>query len=225
MVADYDRDGKLDLYVTRTCPPGNLSWLQGRSNDAKGNLLFRNLGDWKFEDVTKKSGTRGGYRSTFTAAWLDADNDGWPDLYVPNEFGDGVLLVNNRDGTFRPQPLSDRPADFGTMGLAVGDIDNDGRIDIYCANMYSKAGTRVIGNLKPDTYPPPVMEKFRRFVAGSQLHLNKGEFKFDHVGAEKQLASVGWAYGPVLADLDGDGFLDVYATAGFISRDRDKPDG
>lgn len=225
LVADYDRDGKLDLYVTRSGAPGNLSWLQGRSDDAKGNRLYRNLGDWKFEDVTKKSGTRGGYRSSFTAAWLDANDDGWPDLHVPNEFGDGVLLVNNGDGTFKPHPLSDRPADFGTMGLAVGDVDNDGRIDIYSANMYSKAGTRVIGNMKPDSYPPKVMEKLRRFVAGSQLHLNKGEFKFEQVGAEKQLASVGWAYAPVLADLDGDGFLDVYATAGYISRDRNKPDG
>ena len=225
VVADYDRDGKVDLYLTRTGPPGNLSWLQGRSDDAKGNRLFRNLGDWKFEDVTKKTGTRGGYRSTFTAAWLDANDDGWPDLHVPNEFGDGVLLLNGGDGTFKPQALADRPADFGTMGLAVGDVDNDGRIDIYCANMYSKAGTRVIGNMKPDAYPPSVMDKFRRFVAGSQLHLNQGDGKFVQVGAEKQLASVGWAYGPALADLNGDGFLDVVATAGYISRDRSKPDG
>lgn len=225
VVADYDRDGRLDLYLTRTGPPGNLSWLQGRSNGALGNRLMRNLGDWKFEDATKRSGTRGGYRSSFTAGWLDADGDGWPDLFVPNEFGDAVLLVNNRDGTFRPHTLADRPVDFGTMGLALGDVDNDGRIDIYCANMYSKAGTRVIGNMKPDAYPPAVMEKLRRFVAGSQLHLNKGGLSFEHVGAEKQLASVGWAYGPALADLDGDGFLDVYATAGYISVDRTKPDG
>jgi hypothetical protein len=224
VTADYDRDGKLDLYFTRSGPPGNMSWLESRAN-GQGNRLFRNLGDWKFEDVTKKSGTRGDSRSTFTAAWLDADDDGWPDLHVPNELGDGVLLVNNRDGTFRPAALSDRPVDFGTMGLAAGDIDNDGRIDLYCANMYSKAGTRVLGNMKPDAYPAPVMEKLRRLVAGSQLHLNKGNLKFENVGAEKQLASVGWAYGAALADLDGDGFLDVYATAGYISRDRDKPDG
>lgn len=225
LVADYDRDGKLDLYMTRTGPPGNLSWLQGRSDDAKGNRLFRNLGDWKFEDVTKKSGTRGGYRSTFTAAWLDANDDGWADLHVPNEFGDGALFINQGNGTFKPQSLADRPADFGTMGLAAGDMDNDGRIDLYCANMYSKAGTRVTGNMKPDAYPPNVMDKFRRFVAGSQLHLNQGDGKFTQVGAEKQLASVGWAYGPALADLDGDGFLDIFATAGYISRDRAKPDG
>ena len=225
LIADYDRDGKLDLYLTRAGPPGNLSWLEGRSNGAQGNLLLRNLGDWKFEDATKKSGTRGDYRSTFTAAWLDANDDGWPDLYVPNEFGDGVLLVNNRDATFKPHPLADRTSDFGTMGLAVGDIDNDGRIDIYSANMYSKAGTRVIGNLKPDAYPPKVMEKLKRLVAGSQLHLNKGDLKFEQAGAQRHLASVGWVYGAALADLDGDGFLDVYATAGYLSRDRDKPDG
>ncbi|HSQ54636.1 MAG TPA: VCBS repeat-containing protein, partial [Gemmata sp.] len=224
VVADYDHDGKLDLYLTRAAPPGNLSWLEGRSNDARGNLLIRNLGNWQFEDVTKKSGTRGGYRSTFTAAWLDANDDGWPDLHVPNEFGDGVLLINNHDGTFKPHSLADHPVDFGTMGLAAGDVDNDGHIDIYCSSMYSKAGTRVIGNLQPDAYPDPVMQKLRRLVAGSQLHLNKGGLKFDHVGVVKQLAAVGWAYGAALADLDGDGFLDIYATAGYMSRDRSKPD-
>lgn len=225
VVADYDRDGRIDLYFTRAGVPGNLSWLEGRSASATGNRLMRNKGDWQFEDATKKSGTRGGYRSTFTAGWFDADNDGWPDLLVPNEFGDAVLYVNNRDGTFKPRALADRPVDFGTMGLALGDVNNDGHIDVYSANMYSKAGTRVIGNMKPDAYPPAVMEKFRRFVAGSQLHLNKGELKFDSVGAEKQLATVGWAYGAALADLDGDGLLDVYATAGYISVDRTKPDG
>jgi hypothetical protein len=225
VVADYDRDGKLDLYLTRTGRPGSRSWLEGKTAESKGNFLFRNKGGWQFEDVTRASGTLGGHRSTFTAAWLDADNDGWPDLHVTNEFGDGVLLVNNRDGTFRPQALSDRPADYGTMGLAVGDVNNDGNIDLYCANMYSKAGSRVIGNLVPGAYPPWVVEKMRRFVAGSQLHLNKGGLKFEQVGPQMQVAAVGWSYGACLADLDNDGWLDVYATAGFVSRDRSKPDG
>jgi hypothetical protein len=223
--ADYDRDGKLDLYVTRAARPRTGAWAEGTSSDSEGNLLFRNLGNWKFQNVTRASGTRGGGRSTFTAAWLDANNDGWPDLYVGNEFGDGQLLVNNRDGTFTGQAMADRPSDFGTMGLAVGDVNNDGNIDVYSANMYSKAGTRVIGNLKPDAYPPPLMEKMRRFVAGSQLHLNRGALKFDQAGPQMQVAAVGWAYGPCLADLDSDGFLDIFATAGYISRDRSKPDG
>jgi VCBS repeat protein len=225
VVADYDRDGRLDLYVTRNCRPGRKSWLEGKSDDSTGNFLFRNKGGWQFEDVTRASGTLGGHRSSFTAAWLDANNDGWPDLHVANEFGDGVLLINNGNGAFTEHALSDRPADYGTMGLAVGDINNDGNIDIYCANMYSKAGTRVIGNLAPDAYPPPVLEKMRRFVAGSQMHLNRGDLKFEQAGKQMQVASVGWAYGACLADLDNDGWLDLYATAGFVSRNRDEPDG
>ncbi len=225
VVADYDCDGKLDLYVTRSAPPGANSWLETQSSRAKGNILFRNKGNWQFANVTQSSGTFGGRRSTFTAAWLDANNDGWPDLHVINEFGDGGLFINNRNGTFTEHSLANSPADFGSMGLAVGDIDNDGNIDIYCANMYSKAGTRVIGNLAPDAYSPAVLEKMRRFVAGSQLHLNKGGLKFDQVGKKMQVASVGWAYGACLADLDNDGWLDIYATAGYLSRDRNEPDG
>jgi HEAT repeat protein len=72
VVADYDRDGKLDLYVTRIGRPGSQSWLDGKSDDPQGNFLFRNKGDWQFEDVSKASGVRGGQRSCFTAAWLDA---------------------------------------------------------------------------------------------------------------------------------------------------------
>lgn len=222
---DFDRDGLIDLYLTRTSPPGNQSWLVGIGDGGQGNRLVRNLGNWQFKDVTAQSGTHGGYKSSFTAAWLDANNDGWPDLHVPNEFGDGELFINQKDGTFMPIHLANHPVDFGTMGLAVGDVNNDGNIDLFCGNMYSKAGTRLIGNLKPDAYPPDVMAKLKKFVTGSELHLNNGDLSFKQVGAEKQVAAIGWSYGPTLADLDGDGFLDIYATAGYISRDRNKPDG
>jgi hypothetical protein len=224
-VADFNRDGKLDLYVTRTGAGKADSWLTGRSGRGDGNHLWRNKGNWQFEDVTAKAGAGGGYRSTFTAVWLDANNDGWPDLYVPNEFGNGVLLVNQHDGTFKEHSLSEGPSDFGTMGVTAGDIDNDGHIDLYMGNMYSKAGTRVIGNLRPDAYPEPILAKMRSFVAGSQLHRNLGGLKFEQKGRAWQLNDCGWAYGPCLADLDNDGWLDLYATAGFVSRDRDKPDG
>ncbi len=225
MVADYDRDGKLDLYATRTGSGTDRSWLEGRSGPDAGNHLFRNKGNWQFEDVTKASGTDGDFRSTFTAVWLDANDDGWPDLHVPNEFGNGVLLENRGDGTFRPHPLGPGPVDFGTMGIAAGDVDNDGRIDLYCANMYSKAGRRIIGNLSSGVYQESVMAQMRRFVAGSQMHLNKEDFRFEQAGERLQVNAVGWAYGPALADLDNDGWLDVFGTAGQISRDRSRPDG
>jgi hypothetical protein len=227
-VADFDRDGRLDLYVTHGGPGKAASWIDGKSGTSRGNQLWRNGGNWQFEDVTAKANAGGGQRSTFSVVWLDANNDGWPDLYVINEFGNGDLLLNQGDGTFREELLVDGPGDFGSMGVTCGDIDNDGNIDLYVANMYSKAGSRVIGNLKPGTYPDSIMATMRQFVAGSQLYRNLGgqeRPRFERLGQKCQVASVGWAYGAALVDLDNDGFLDLYATAGFVSRSRSEPDG
>ncbi len=175
--------------------------------------------------MTGSTGTDGGQRSTFTAIWLDANNDGWPDLYVINEFGNGVLYMNKEGKRFEARSLGEGPLDFGSMGVTAGDLDNDGNIDIYSADMYSKAGARVIGNLRPDTYSPEVMGKLRQFVGGSQMFQNRGNLQFEKVSQKYQVAAVGWAYGPCLADLNNDGFLDLYATAGFMSMTRSEPDG
>src|SRR5262249_25447086 len=141
------------------------SWLSGRAGKPRPNRLWRNLGNWKFEDVTEScGGVDGGGRSTFTALWLAANNDGRPDLHVTTECVHGILYVNQGNGKFRAHPIVDKPADFVTMGAAVGDIDNDGNIDIYSANMYSKAGSRVMSNLRPDAYPPEIMARMRRFI-------------------------------------------------------------
>ncbi len=121
--------------------------------------------------------------------------------------------------------LTDRASDFGSMGLTVGDFNNDGNVDLYVASMYSKSGSRVIGNLRPDAYDATTMRKLQRMVAGSQLYRNNGSLRFEPTGKQLDVVAVGWAYGPTLADLNNDGFLDIHATTGFISRTRDKPDG
>jgi hypothetical protein len=224
-LADFDRDGKVDLYVVQTAPGKADSWLDGRTAAHPGNQLWRNLGNWQFEEVGAASNTLGGGRSVFSAVWLDANDDGWPDLFIPNEFGNGALLVNKRDGTFAEHPIMKGPNDFGTMGLTCGDVNNDGKIDLYLANMYSKTGARIIANLRPNAYPEEIMATMRRFVAGSQLYLNRGDLRFEPVGQAYQMNDVGWAYGPALADLDNDGWLDLFATSGFITADPNEPDG
>ena len=223
-VADYDRDGLVDLYVHRSGGTPT-SWIEDVFDSPIRNLLLRNLGDWKFENVTQRSGTDGGGRVVFSSAWLDANNDLWPDLYVINEFGDGTMYVNQQDGTFDEIDIDSRTADFGSMGITAGDIDNDGRVDLYLGGMYSKAGSRIIGNLPRGIYPEEVVSKLDRLISGSEFYRNDGDLKFRAEAAKLQIHDVGWAWGPTLADFDNDGWLDLFATAGYMSRDRTKPDG
>ncbi|HUG66762.1 MAG TPA: VCBS repeat-containing protein [Pirellulaceae bacterium] len=226
-VADYDRDGLIDIYITRADVSrfNQGSWIDGKSGTAANNQLLRNLGNGKFEDVTKAAGAAGGQRSAFTANWLDANDDGWPDVYVIHEFGTGALLVNQQDGTFSEQQIAEQSDDFGSMGLASGDVDNDGQIDLYVSNMYSKAGNRVMDNLSSKYYDATTMDKLRRMVAGSQLHINRGEGKFAPTENRDDIAAVGWAWGASLVDLNNDGWLDIHAACGFMSKERTKPDG
>jgi hypothetical protein len=224
-VGDYDLDGLVDVYFSYAAPgpmqhAGRTSWIDDDSGEP--NKLYRNLGSFQFEDVTKSAGAAAGSRSTFTSVWLDADDDGWPDIYVINELGSNILLHNERTGRFREVPIG--PAFDGfTMGVAAGDLDGDGRIDLYLANMYSKAGQRIVGNIPTDAYPKELLEKFRRFVSGNILLRNRGHLDF--VESDSGTNAVGWAYGPGLPDLDADGLLDIHSTCGFASFSRDEPDG
>lgn len=223
-VVDFDRDGQMDLYISRR---GGLptSWLEDTKENPATNLLLRNLGNWKFDDVTARSRTGGDARSTFTSLWLNANDDLWPDLYVINEFGDGALYVNQTGNSFHQIDVDETTDDFGAMGASCGDIDNDGKIDLYVSSMYSKAGSRVTANLPKDVYPAEVHAKLRRLISGSEFYQNEGSLTFSPRGEAYQIHDVGWSWGPTLADFDNDGWLDLFATAGYMSRDRTKPDG
>ena len=223
-VVDFDRDGKLDLYAVGLPQPmaRHVGWLG--DNDIDRNQLWRNTGDWKFQDVTKASGSKGNGAWTFAAVWFDANQDGWPDMMTACELGMNAFLINNGDGTFREVKL---PEGFGgfSMGITVGDFDNDGRPDPYVANMYSKAGERIVANLRTDAYDPRIDAKIRDFVTGSELYHNTGKGTFRRLGRTIGVADVGWAYGPSYVDLNNDGLLDLYAPVGFQSVTTNRPDG
>lgn len=231
VVADYDCDGLLDLYVLNQVPEKenlsvNMPWVGDTEHGAE-NQLWRNLGGGRFEDVTAAAGAGGGRRESFAASWLFYDGDAFPDLYVANDFGENMLLRNTGKGGFEDVTKGSGAGDFATsMGVASGDINNDGRPEIYVANMYSKMGRRIIAYVNDKDYPEGIYDQIRGSCAGNRLYLAAGQSgRYVDQGEELGVDAVGWAYAPALVDLDNDGWLDIYATTGFMSFDRAKPDG
>ena len=226
-VADYDGDGRVDLFLGPAgAPPPpeqrHVRWLDDRSS--KDSVLLRNLGGFRFADVTAAAGIAGEHIDTSSATWLDLESDGDADLFLGNHMGPNVLFENLGDGTFRKVPP---PPGFGgfSMGAVAGDVDADGDPDIYVANMYTSAGGRIIDNLRPEDYPEGAYEQIRGFATGNELYRNDGSGPLKPLGTTVDVANSGWAYGPAVVDLDGDGVLDLYSPAGYQSVKRGEPDG
>ncbi|HIK95662.1 MAG TPA: VCBS repeat-containing protein [Planctomycetes bacterium] len=228
-VADYDLDGRLDLYV---CHGGvyragqerlrNVRWIDGGTGI--DNILWRNRGDWQFEDVTASTNTGGDGSSCFAAVWFDANGDRRPDLFAINEFGRNSLMTNTAEGPFTSTTIDPLFGGF-SMGVTAGDFDNDGNTDVFVANMYSKAGNRILANIQSADYPTHLFEQIREATTGNKMYRGVGNGRFEVMPGEDIVADVGWAYGPGMFDLDGNGFLDLCAPAGFKSTTRGKPDG
>ena len=231
-VGDFNCDGKLDLYVCHTSAyrvgqqqKSRVSWI----DDGLGvdNVLYQNVGNWQFKDVTAATNTGGNGSSCFAAVWLHANNDNKPDLFAINEFGRNSLLLSTPNGTFTDGDVDSVFGGF-SMGVAAGDFDNDGWTDLYVANMYSKAGNRILANVQLGEYPEDVFRKIEEGTRGSKLYRAVPESagqSWQVVSANEMHADVGWSYGPAFADLNSDGWLDIYATAGFKSVKRGEPDG
>ncbi len=232
-MADYDRDGFLDLYV---CV---YSFYYGAGEGKAGtpmpyydaengppSLLFRNDGRGRFVDVTGEAGLAAGNdRYHFAAAWGDYDDDGWPDLVVANDFGRKNLYRNRgrRDGRVTFEDVTARAGieDHGAgMSAAFVDYDNDGRLDVYFGNMWSDAGQRVTAQkaFMPEA-PAEVRAHYRRHVRGNSLFRNLGDGRFEDVTLAARAERGGWAWSSDALDFDGDGWEDLYVANGMLTRD------
>ena len=212
---DYDRDGKLDLMVANyvdydsatafapgekascmwkgvpvMCGPRGLPWSK--------NILYHNLGNGTFEDVTKKAKidqTNGHY--AFSVSTLDYDDDGWPDIFVACDSTASILYHNNHDGTFTDVAVisgaafNDDGREQAGMGSTVGDYDGDGRPDIFKTNFSDDTSTL--------------------------LH-NNGDGTFDDKtfpgGFGLNTQYLGW--GTMFLDVDNDGWLDILQVNGHV---------
>jgi tetratricopeptide (TPR) repeat protein len=224
--ADFDRDGRLDLYLCCYIYFQSEDQYQYPApyQDARNgppNFLFRNRGVRRrtilFEDVTAETGIHeNNDRFSFAPAWCDFDGDGWPDLFVANDFGRGNLY-RNRNGKFR-----DEAAKAGLDGAGPGmsaawfDYDGDGRPDLYVSDMWTPAGQRVIH----DAAFSPVArdsEAFRRHTKGNCLYRNKGDGTFEETGASEGVEMGRWAWGSGGFDWDLDGEPEILISAGMVT--------
>ena len=230
--ADYNRDGLLDVYFCL------YAYYQGLSQythpqpyyDAQNgppNFLMRNRGDGTFEDVTQSSGmNENNNRFTFACGWCDYDNDGWPDLYVANDFGRKNLYHNNGDGTFHDIAAKAAVEDFGAgMSVSWFDYDNDGRQDLYVTDMYSAAGTRVTAQeVFLRGADPDVRSHYRKHASGNSLFHNVADSQtFADASASSNVRLGRWSWSGDAWDFDHDGISDLYVTNGFISGEN-RPD-
>ncbi len=232
-MADYDRDGFLDLYL---CV---YSFYYGAGEGKAGtpmpyydarngppSVLFRNDGHGRFVEATEEAGlAEGNDRFHFAAAWGDYDGDGWPDLLVANDFGRKNLYHNRgrRDGraTFEDVTAAAGVEDYGAgMSASFFDYDNDGRLDIYTGNMWSDNGQRVTREaaFMPEA-PEAVRALYRRHARGNSLFRNLGLGRFEDVTAGARAGVGGWAWSSDALDFDSDGWEDLYVVNGMLTRE------
>ncbi|MEX2317544.1 MAG: FG-GAP-like repeat-containing protein [Pirellulales bacterium] len=253
--ADYDRDGDLDCYLlTNHMPPtGSIEFsLQydehgvprvpqqyleyqdmiplpdggfGRIEVGQFDHLYRNNGDGTFTDISKSAGINGNEKG-LSVTWWDYDSDGWPDLYVANDFfGADHLYRNNHDGTFSDAAIRDLPhTPWFSMGSDLGDINNDGLLDYMASDMSASTRHRAaisMGELVSDGWYLEVSTP-RQYMRNA-VYLNAGVGRMMEVAYLTGLDSTDWTWTVRFVDLDQDGKLDAYVSNGMV-RDLDNSD-
>jgi tetratricopeptide (TPR) repeat protein len=224
--ADFDRDGKLDVYVC--CYVYFQSEAQytyaSPYHDARNgppNFLFRNQlnadGSGIFRDCTAETGmNEGNDRFSFAPAWCDYNGDGWPDLYVANDFG-RKNLYRNHEGKFRDVAAEAGVEDIGPgMSASWFDLDHDGNPDLYVANMWTSSGQRLVRdpNFEPARKVP---EAYHGHTMGNSLFRNKGDGTFADVTDQQHAAFGRWAWAAGGHDFDNDGNSEIFVTCGMLT--------
>ncbi len=226
--ADFDRDGRLDIYLC--C----YFYFQSEAqyhypvpyHDARNgppNYLFRNRLDQNpgyFEDVTKETGMdHNNDRFTFAASWCDYNNDGWPDLYVINDFG-RKNLYQNTNGHFRDVAEQAGVYDTGPgMSGAWLDYDGDGRPDLLISNMWTACGQRVISDpaFAPVAQDHSLAPEYWRMVKGNSLYRNNGDGTFTYTGDSEGIEMGHWSWSCDGCDLDNDGRPEIHIACGMLT--------
>ena len=225
---DYDNDGDLDLYVItnqiETLAPNKFRTKRHDGSAPSTDRLFRNNGDGTFTNVSREAGiVYEGYSLGITV--VDINQDGWPDIYITNDYlTNDLLLINQRDGTFVNEIRKYiKHQSHSAMGHDVADLSNNALPDIFTLDMLPEDNQRQ-KQTQPDS-------RFSKYVLNEQfgyeyqyvrnmLQVNNGPDQngnhvFSEIGIMAGVYATDWSWTPMLADFDNDGWRDIVVSNGF----------
>ncbi len=225
---DFDRDGDLDLlqlnHNPRNLPildEANTSVILGIEAPMYGLRLYQNNNN-RFADITARAGISSSALSYGLGAGIsDLNNDGWPDLYISNDYAvPDFLYLNNGNGTFTNQIESamGHTSQF-SMGNDISDINNDGLPDIITLDMLPEDNRRQKLLFAPDNYEKfdlNVRTGFYYQYMRNMLQMNNGDGSFSELGQLAGISNTDWSWAPLLADYDNDGLKDLFVTNGYV---------
>jgi len=225
---DYDGDGDLDMYLLNHSIHQNGTFglrnvMSKIVSPVSGDHLYRN-DDRQFTDVTKQAGINSsilGYGLGISIA--DINLDGWPDVYIGNDFHEkDYLYINNHDGTFKEEDsTSFMHTSQYTMGVDVADINNDALPEIVTMDMLPSNPyilKRSEGEDENDIFKLKIKYGYSYQYTRNNLQYNRGNGVFSEIGLYANIAATDWSWSPLLIDFDNDGFKDLFVSNGIPKR-------
>ncbi|WP_339866824.1 FG-GAP-like repeat-containing protein [uncultured Algoriphagus sp.] len=224
---DFDLDGDLDLFLLNHNTKSiqnqdvNLTKVLMQEKHEAGSQLFENR-EGKFVEVTQNAGISSSSLSYgLGLAVSDINQDGWPDIYIGNDYSmPDYLYINQKNGTFKDEILErlGHTSHF-SMGNDIADFNNDGLQDIFTLDMLPEGNERQKLLLAPDNFELfelNVNKGFHHQYMRNMLHVNSGDGTFQEIGQLAGMSNTDWSWSSLFADFDNDGWKDLFVTNGYL---------